>query len=114
MCPNFGTPKNNFTFGINGKLFLLVVPILKHITVKKIIFYFQMEVDSKDTETPKSSSPVTVTTSAPPPLLKQAQTDTQKSQPRLLPQPQRTILQQPPPLIKPNTTTANKPPQASA
>lgn len=69
-----------------------------------------MEIDPpKETETPKSASPVPVTTSAPPPLLKQPQIDSQKSQPKLLPQPQRTILQQPPPLIKPNTTATNKP-----
>ena len=34
MCPNFGTPKIiNFPFGTNGKLLILGVPILKHITV---------------------------------------------------------------------------------
>lgn len=72
--------------------------------------FIQMEIDPpKETETPKSASPVPVTTSAPPPLLKQPQIDSQKSQPKLLPQPQRTILQQPPPLIKPNTTATNKP-----
>ena len=72
-----------------------------------------MEVDGKEVETPKSISPLPVTTSAPPPLLKQPQTDTQKTQPRLLPQPQRTILQQPPPLIKPNNTPGTKPQPAT-
>ena len=34
MWPNFGTPKNVFfTFATNGKLMVLGVPILKHITV---------------------------------------------------------------------------------
>ena len=34
ICLNFGTPKMiNFPFGTNGKLIILVVPILKHITV---------------------------------------------------------------------------------
>ena len=34
MCLNFGTPKIiNLPFGTNGKLVILVVPIIKHKTV---------------------------------------------------------------------------------
>ena len=34
ICLNFGTPKTiNFPFGTSGKLIILGVPILKHITV---------------------------------------------------------------------------------
>ena len=34
MCLNTGTPKNiNFSFGTNGKLLALGVPILKHFRV---------------------------------------------------------------------------------
>ena len=34
MCPNFGTPKIiNFTFGTNGKVIALSVPIFKHFLV---------------------------------------------------------------------------------
>lgn len=59
-----------------------------------------MEIEIKDDENVKSTSPPPA--SAPPPLLKQPQVEAAKSQQRLLPQPnQRTILQQPPPLIKP-------------
>ena len=33
MCLNIGTPKTiNFPFGTNGKIIVLGVPILKHIT----------------------------------------------------------------------------------
>ena len=37
MCPNFGTPKINFTFATNEKLMALGVSTIKHITV--IPFY---------------------------------------------------------------------------
>ena len=33
MCLNCGIPKNNFPCGTNGKLIILGVPKLKHITV---------------------------------------------------------------------------------
>ena len=37
MCPNLGHLKIiNFTFGTNGKLMVLDVPVLKHITVKSV------------------------------------------------------------------------------
>ena len=35
---NFGTPKNNFPFGTNGKFIILGVPILKHIRVCSIVY----------------------------------------------------------------------------
>lgn len=69
-----------------------------------------MEVDTKEVEMTKPASPTpAAVTPAPPPLLKQPQTEGQKSTQRLLPQPpQRTILQQPPPLIKPTAAGAAK------
>ena len=39
MCLNFGIPKNNyFTFGTNGKIIILGVPILQHIMVNKFAY----------------------------------------------------------------------------
>ena len=44
MSSNSGTPKNiNFSFGTNGKLMVLGVPILKHFRVIFDVIYWRVD-----------------------------------------------------------------------
>ena len=56
MCSNIGTPNNRyFPFGIDGKVVVLGVPILKHFRVLFVYFIFGSEFNAYQRESSKKS-----------------------------------------------------------